>query len=117
MGQGHQELHIDMGLVAGNLFLVSDGVNFAQPRSAWQLAYSIAFEDTINTCARYLDVMIAGEIPDDANRPEMLSLAQMQNLLDDSSWRSVDRVLRDRLLVDQPILTFIFIQSFPAVET
>ena len=66
-----------------NLFLVSDGVNFAQPRSAWQLAYPIAFEDTINTCARYLDVMIAGEIPDDADGPEMIGLSQVQDHLDD----------------------------------
>ena len=111
-----QELNIDLDLVAGDLFLIPDGVNFAQPRSAWQLAYPIAFEDTINTCAIYLDVMVAGEIPDDANRPEMVSLAQMHNLLD-NFWRcSVDRVLGNRLLVDQSSFTGVFIQSFPTVK-
>ena len=46
----------------------------------------------------------------------MVGLAQMQDLLDDF-WRcTVGRVPRDRLLVDQPNLTFIFIQSFPAVK-
>ena len=73
------------------------------------LAYPIAFKDTINTCARDLDAMVADEIPDDANRPEMVSLAQVQNLLDDSRWCSVGRVLGDWLPVDQSGLTGVFI--------
>ena len=111
-----QELHIDLDLMAGNLFLIPDGVNFAQPRAAWQLAYPITREDTINTCARDLDVMVAGQIPNDANRPEMVSLAQMQNLLDNFWWCSVDWVLGNWLLVDQSSFTGVFIQSFPTVK-
>ena len=104
-----QELYFDLDLVARNLFLVSDSVDFAQPDAPWQRAYPITFADSINTCARDLDVMIAGEIPDHANRPEMASLAQIQNVLDNSRQCSIDWVLGNRLLVDQACLAFVFV--------
>ena len=71
-------------------------------------AARIMLADKINTCASDLDVMKAGEIPDDSNWPEMVSLAQMQNFLDDSRRCSIDRVLGDRLLVDQACFAFLF---------
>jgi hypothetical protein len=36
-------------------------------------AYTMALEDAIDPCVRNLDVMIAGEVPDDPHRPQMIA--------------------------------------------
>ena len=60
--------------------------------------------------------MIASEIPDDPDRPEMVGLSKMQNLLDDFRWCSVGGVLGDWLLVDQPCFAILLIERLPSVK-
>ena len=48
--------------------------------------------NAVNTCSGDLDVVIAGQIPDDTNRPQMIGLTQMQDFFDDLRRRPVDWV-------------------------
>jgi hypothetical protein len=72
--------------MARNLLLITGGVNLAQPRSPRQAVQAIALEDTRYACGRNLDVMVAGQVPNDAHRTQMVGLLLMKNLLDDL-WR------------------------------
>lgn len=111
-----QKLHIKLNLMTRNLFLVPYGVNFAKASTVRRTTYPIAFEDAVDSSARDLDVMVAGQIPDNANWPQMVALPQMQDLLDDFLRCSVDRVLGDRLPVDQSSFTGVFIERLPAIK-
>ena len=96
----NQELDVNLDLVARNLLLVTGRVNLSEPRTPRQSVQAIALEDTGYAGSGDLDVMVAGKIPDDAHRPQVVGLAQVENLLDDL-WRcAVPRVLRDRLPAD-----------------
>jgi hypothetical protein len=95
-----QELNINLDLMARHLLLVSLGVNFAQPGAARKSADAIALQNAVNTNTGYFDVVITGEIPHDADWPEMISLPQVQDLLNNScrglmGMRSCDRPSAD----------------------
>ena len=74
-----QELNINLDVMTRHLFLVTLGVDLAQPCAPWKPADTIALENAVNASTGYFDVMVAGEIPDNADRPEMVSLPQVQN--------------------------------------
>src|SRR5271169_2263018 len=78
-----QELDVDLDLVARNLLFVAFGVDFSDAGSTRKFAQSMPPENPIDPCIRDFDVVVAGEIPDDPDRTEMIGLPQMQNLLDD----------------------------------
>ena len=59
--------------------------------------------------------MIAGQIPNDPNGPKVIRLAQIQDLFDELGCRCIFRILGNRLLVDQPRFTILFVKHLPAV--
>ena len=61
--------------------------------------------------------MVARQVPDDPDRPEVIFAAQVKDLVDDLEWRLVGRVFRDGLGVDQPGFAALVVSGFPAVET
>lgn len=93
-------VHLDV--MAWDLFVVAFCVDFSHARSARQPAHAIALEDSADACFGNCDVVIAREIPDDADRPEVIRAAQMQDLVGDLRRCPVDRILGDRLGVDEP---------------
>ena len=60
--------------------------------------------------------MVARQIPDDPDGPEMVSLAQVQDFLDHFCRCPVGGVLGDRLPIDQPSRAVLFVQGLPAVK-
>jgi hypothetical protein len=61
----------------------------------------VVLENAIDGGVRDLDAVIAGEIPDDADRAEMVVLAQVQNLLDDLRRCPLGWVLGNGPAIDQ----------------
>jgi hypothetical protein len=112
-----QKLDVDLDLMAWNLLLVTSGVNLAKPCSPRQPVQAIALEDTGYAGSGDLDVMVAGQIPDDVHRPQMVCLPQVKNLLDDFRRCSVLWVLWDWLLPNEARLTIILKCRLPSVES
>ena len=54
-----QELNINLDLMTGHLFLVTLGVDFAQPCAARQPTDSIALENAVNAGTGCFDVVVA----------------------------------------------------------
>ena len=102
-----QELNIHLDLMAWHLLLVSLGVNFAQPGAAWKSADAIALENTIDTSTGYFDVVVALQIPNNADRAEMVGLSQVQDLLNNSSRCLLGMGSCNRLFVDEANLTIL----------
>src|SRR5260221_8186444 len=76
----------------------------------------MAPEDAVNTGVRNLDAVVAGEIPNDADQPEVVGLPQMENLLGNFRRRLVGGLLRNRLGIDEDHLTSGSIGRLPAIE-
>ena len=100
-----QKLNINLDLLTWDLFPVTRGVDFAESCAARQPADAIALEDAINASTRYFDVMVAGQIPDDADWPEMISLPQVQDLLTNGSRGLLGMRSCDGLSTDQANIT------------
>ena len=60
---GCQKLNINLNLMTRNLFLVPYGVNFAKPSTVRQTTDPVALEDAVDSSARDLYVMVAGQRP------------------------------------------------------
>ena len=72
-----QELDVHLNVMAGNLFAIPLGVDLAHAGAARQAVQAIAPEDSVDTGIRHLDAMIPLQVPDDADRPEMVFAPQM----------------------------------------
>ena len=111
-----QELDVHLDLMPENLLVIALGVDFAHPRAARQAVYTIALEDAINASVRDFEPMIAFQIPDDPDGPEVIVAAQMQDLLRDCLRRPVRMVVRNRSLVGQPRLAVVCKGMTPSIE-
>ena len=78
-----QKLDDHLDVVAGDLFVVALGVDLAFARASWEPVQTIALEDPVNTGIRDFDAVIAFQIPDDPDRPQMVFAPEMQHLLSD----------------------------------
>jgi len=54
----------------------------------------ITSQDPVNTCYRHLDLMVAGQVPNDPLRTEMIGFAQIQNLVLDLLGRFIGMIVR-----------------------
>ena len=112
-----EELDVHLDVMTWHLFVVALGMDFADARSARQSADAVAPEDTRHTCVGDLNVVVARQIPDDPDRPEVVFAAQVKDLVDDLGRGLVGRVLGDRFGIDQPNFAVLVVSGFPAVET
>ena len=72
-----QELDVDLDLVTGNFLLIPLGLDFADARAERKLVQAMPPEDALDPGIRAFDAVIAGEVPDDPDGPQMISLPQM----------------------------------------
>ena len=56
-------------------FLIAFGVQLTHSRASGQPVETIALEDAVNPCIRDFDAVIALEIPDDPDGPEVILAA------------------------------------------
>ena len=112
-----QELDVDLDLVARHLLLISLGVDLADTCAARQPAEAIAPENAIDPGVGNSDGVITRQIPDDADWPQPVGLAQIQHLLDDLEGRTIGRVLWRRLRVLKACQAVLSISCSPTVET
>lgn len=86
-----QELDIHRDLMPADLLVVTLRPDFAPSGAIGQPVHAIALEDAVNDCIR-----VSGPMPDDPDRPEMVFLAQRQNLLGYRLGRLVRVAVRNR---------------------
>ena len=68
-------------MVTWHLFILSLRVHLAHSGALWEAVQMIAAQDPINPCNRHFDLMVAGKIPNDPLRTEMIGFAQIQDLV------------------------------------
>ena len=111
-----EELDVHLDVMAGNLLVVTLGVNFAHAGSARQSANTVTTQNARHASVRDCDAVISRQIPDDPDRSEMIFAAQVKDLLHDLGCRLVSRVLWNGLCIDQPGFAALLVGSSPAVE-
>lgn len=76
-----QKLDVHLDVVAGDLFVIALGVDLAHPGAAREPVQPVALEDPVDAGIRDCDAVIALQIPDDPDRPQMVFAPEMQHLL------------------------------------
>jgi|GEM_PF-3567833 len=84
-----QKLDIYLDVMAGHLFLISFGMNFAGARPARKAVQVVAAQDSVNAGIRDFDAMVSFKIPRDPDWPQVVFFPEMQNLFFDCWRRSV----------------------------
>ena len=87
-----QELYVDLYMVSWNLFLIALGVQFPHSRASGQTVEAVALEDAVDPSVRDFDIVVARQIPDDPDWPQVILATQIQHFLDDLGRRLVGRV-------------------------
>lgn len=90
-----QELDVYLDVVTWNLLLISLCVKLSQACASGQSIEAVAPENAVDPSIRDLDVVIARQVPDDPDRPQVILAAQIQNLLDDLVRSLIGGVLRN----------------------
>jgi hypothetical protein len=78
-----EELDVHLDVMARNLLVVTLGVDFTHAGSARQSADTVAAQNARNASVGDFDVVIAREIPDDPDGPEVIFATQVEDLLND----------------------------------
>src|SRR5262249_41635074 len=111
-----EELDIDLDVVARHLFLIPLREDGTLPGIAWQAVEAVAQQHGADAAGRDRDVVVALQVPSDAQRPEMISAAQMKDLLLGLLGRPELWVFGAGLAIDQAGLTLFSERSFPLIK-
>ena len=102
-------------MMARHLLLVTVGLYCAFFGVLRQAVHSMTHQDEIDTTGRYLDPVIALQIPGDACLSEMVSSAEVQDFLFYRRQRSQGGIPGAGFAVDEPCLSLLRIGLFPFV--
>ena len=91
----------------------SAGVQLAHSCASGQPIKTIAFEDAVDPSIRNFDAMVTRQIPNDPDRSQVIFAAQIQNFLDDLSWRLIGGIFRNRFGILQPSFAMLLICFAP----
>jgi hypothetical protein len=111
-----QELDIDLDVMTGHLLGVAMGMHRTSPHSARKPVHPMPAQDAVHAGIGDLHPVVALEIPDDANGPQVVGAAQMEDLLDNLGRRTQLEVDRTRLLVHQTLIPVGLVGLLPEVE-
>ena len=96
---GVEYIHLDV--MAWHLFAVSFGMDLAHTGSTRKTVQAIAPEDSVDAGIRDLEAVIALQVPDDPDRPQMVLTPEVQNLFLDLGRCSIGMPFRYRLAIDE----------------
>lgn len=106
---------MDLHVVAWNLFFVAMGVH-SPPHSAGKASQAVSPTDSVDGCIRGLDLMVALEVPDDADWPHVVGTAQVKDPIYDFLRILVWVVMANRPAADQSLLPEFSVSTSPDVE-
>ena len=78
-----QELDVHLDAVTGNSLFVSVGVNRPAAHSIGEPVQTVPLAHAVHGCVRGLDVVVALQVPNDANGSHVIRATQIQDLLND----------------------------------
>ena len=108
-----QELHVDLHVMAGDLFLVPMRVHGAPPDAIREPVHPMALEGAVHRGVTDPDVVVPLQVPDNPDRPEVIGPPQMEDLVDDRGGRGLRVETSAGLLVDEPGLALLLIGGPP----
>ena len=111
-----QKLNVDLYMMPWHLLLISFGVQFPHSCASRQSVETVALEDAVNSCVRDFDAVIACQIPDDPDWPQVIFATQIQNLFCDIWRRLVGRVLWNRFGILQTGFAMLLMCIPPSIE-
>ena len=94
-----EDFHVGLHVMARYLLGVAMGVDGPATHPIRQDAQAVAAEDPVDRGVRNADAVVARQVPDDPDRPEMVGPPQVEDLVDDSGrvvfgWdRAIGRLL------------------------
>jgi hypothetical protein len=102
--------------MARNLLLIPMRVHGSSTHSVRKSAHAMALADAIDRGIRGLDVVIALEIPGNADRPHVIRPSKVQDLFDDLIGRLVRVIVRATLPALQTLIAELAISVSPFIE-
>jgi hypothetical protein len=111
-----EELDVDLHVVTGHGLLVPLPGDRALARVVGQAVEAVALEDLVDAPGGDLDAVVALQVPGDADVPEVVGLAQVEDILLDVGRRAQLRVLGAGLAVDQSPLAVLLVGAPPLVK-
>ncbi len=112
-----QKLDAHLDVMPRYLLVVAIGVDAVHARCAQRSANAVSAQNACHASVGDFDAVIARQIPNDPDRPEMILTSQVENLVDHLRRRLVDRVLHNGFEVDQYCFAALLVCGFPAIET
>jgi len=111
-----QELHVDLDLVPGDLLLIAKGVHRPPADPVREPVHPVALERPVHRGIADPDAVVALQVPDDADGPQVVGPPQVEDLLHDRGGRGLGVGVGAGWLVDQPRLALPLIGRPPHVE-
>jgi len=68
------------------MFLITISVKFAHPRTPWKPVEAIAPQNAVNPSIRDFYAVVALQLPNNPNRPEVIFTTKIKDFLDDLGW-------------------------------
>ena len=96
-----QKPNVHLNMVARDLFGIAFGVDLSEPRPPWQPVETMTSEDPVDAGVRDLDAVIALQVPDDPDGPQMVLTPAVQDLFLDVGRCSIGMPFRYRLGIDE----------------
>ena len=90
-----QKLNVHLNVMSWHLLLIALGVQLAHSCASGRPVKAVALEDTVDAGVGDFDAVIARQIPNNPDWPEVILATQIQNLLNDLGRRLIGGVLRD----------------------
>jgi hypothetical protein len=98
------------------LLLIALGVQLAHSCASGQPIKAVALEDTVDAGVGDFDAVIARQIPNNTDWPEVILATRIQNLLNDLGRRLIGGVLRDRFCVLQTSFAMLLVCVTPPIK-
>ena len=102
--------------MAGDLLVVMLRMNLAHPGDPRKPVQAVAFEAAIDPCIRDPEPVIALQVSDDPDRPQMVLAAKVQDILRYFRWRLVGVIVRHRAPIRQARFAMCLIGMPPPIE-
>ena len=98
------------------LFLISLGMDFTSAHIARKAVKAKPTQGAVDGGVTHSNIVITLQVPDDANRPEVIFTSQMNNFCNNFCWHFTGMVLGCRRLLSKSRLTLFIVPVFPPIE-
>jgi len=116
LSRKREELHVYLYVMARNLLLIPMCVHGSSTHSVREPGHAMPLADAVDRGIGGLDVVVALEIPGNADRPHVIGPSQVQDLFNDLIGRLVGVIVRAAPAAFQALVAELSISISPEIE-